>query len=151
MAFRSFHDAKSMELRMRCTMQVCTIVCGKTALIASGKPFRPSTTAMRMSPTPRFFSSFMTRSQNLAPSEVSIHRPRKSFAPSGLTPSFEIKSGDDGANPHTGYAWAWTQGALDGIGGLFELGGMGSGDHHMALALVDLADRSLPEGCGDEY
>jgi site-specific recombinase XerD len=26
-------------------MQVCTIVCGKTALIASGKPFRPSTTA----------------------------------------------------------------------------------------------------------
>ena len=28
---------------------------------------------------------------------------------------------------------------------------MGSGDHHMALALVDLADRSLPEGCGDEY
>ena len=26
--------------------------------------------------------------------------------------------------PHSGYAWAWTRGALDRIGGLFELGGM---------------------------
>src|SRR5664279_4286670 len=58
-ALRSFHDAKSMELRIRCTMQVCTIVCGNTALIASGKPFRPSTTAMSTSSTPRFFSSFI--------------------------------------------------------------------------------------------
>src|SRR4029077_14050324 len=38
-------------------------VCGKTALMASGKPFRPSTTAIRMSWAPRFFSSFITRSQ----------------------------------------------------------------------------------------
>src|SRR5436305_11940124 len=32
----------------------------------------------------RFLSSFMTRSQNLAPSEVSIHRRKMSFVPSGL-------------------------------------------------------------------
>src|SRR5215204_4924635 len=76
-----------MEWRIRCTMQVCTTVSGKTALIASGKPFSPSTTAMRISPMPRFLSSFMTRSQNLAPSEVSIHRPRISFVPSAMTPS----------------------------------------------------------------
>ncbi len=49
-------------------MQVCTRVCGKMLLIASGKPFSPSTTAIRMSPTPRTFRSFMTLSQNLAPS-----------------------------------------------------------------------------------
>src|SRR5215207_8614340 len=73
MALRSFQEANSMEWRIRCTMQVCTTVSGKTALIASGKPFSPSTTAMRISPMPRFLSSFMTRSQNLAPSEVSIH------------------------------------------------------------------------------
>ena len=42
-------------------MQVWTWVCGNTAVIASGKPFRPSTTAIRTSSTPRFFSSFMTR------------------------------------------------------------------------------------------
>lgn len=48
------------------------IAWGKTALIASGKPFKPSTTAIRTSSTPRFFSSFITRSQNLAPSVFSI-------------------------------------------------------------------------------
>ena len=35
---------------------------------------------------PRFFSSFMTRSQNFAPSVCSIHRPRISLVPSGRTP-----------------------------------------------------------------
>src|SRR5258708_26553625 len=40
--------------------------------MASGKPFRPSKTAIRMCWTPRVFSSFTTRSQNLAPSVCSI-------------------------------------------------------------------------------
>ena len=53
---RSFHEAKSMELRMRWIMQVWTIVGGNTAAIASGNPFRPSTTAIKMSSTPRFLS-----------------------------------------------------------------------------------------------
>ncbi|MHC2696710.1 hypothetical protein ACVME9_009255 [Bradyrhizobium liaoningense] len=35
-------------MRIKCTMQVWTIALGKTLLIASGKPFRPSTTAIRM-------------------------------------------------------------------------------------------------------
>ena len=48
-------------------MQVWTVASGKTAVIASGKPFRPSTTAISTSSTPRFLSSVMTRSQNLAP------------------------------------------------------------------------------------
>jgi len=63
--FLSFHDTKSRECRIRCTMQVWTTVWGNTAVIASGKPFSPSTTAIRMSPMPRFLSSFITRSQNL--------------------------------------------------------------------------------------
>src|SRR3954471_302346 len=53
---------KARLCRSRWTMQVCTVASGKTAVIASGKPFRPSTTASRMSSTPRFRSSFMTRS-----------------------------------------------------------------------------------------
>src|SRR3712207_5212281 len=68
------------------TMQAWTWALGNTAAIASGKPFGPSTTAMRMSCTPRSRSSFMTRSQNLAPSLRSIHRPSTSLAPSGRTP-----------------------------------------------------------------
>src|SRR5829696_1258491 len=39
MALRSFQEANSKEWRIRCTMQVCTTVSGKTALIASGKSF----------------------------------------------------------------------------------------------------------------
>src|SRR4051812_44552642 len=62
--FRSFQETKSRLWRSRWTMQVCTVACGKTAVIASGKPFRPSTTATSTSSTPRFFSSFMMRSQN---------------------------------------------------------------------------------------
>src|SRR3954469_13811009 len=68
-------------------MQVWTMASGKTAVIASGKPFRPSTTAISTSSTPRFLSSVMTRSQNLAPSVCSIQSPRISLVPSARTPS----------------------------------------------------------------
>jgi hypothetical protein len=53
--------------------------------------------------------------------------------------------------PHPGYAWAWQRRALDRVGGLFELGGMGSGDHHMALGMVGRADASLPGGITPAY
>lgn len=53
--------------------------------------------------------------------------------------------------PHSGYAWVWTREILDRMGGLFELGGMGSGDHHMALGMAGKADWSLPEKITDEY
>jgi hypothetical protein len=62
-------------------------------------------------------------------------------------------NGDGGPNiyPHSGYAWAMTRQAFDWVGGLFELGGMGSGDHHMALALIGRADASVPAGVHETY
>ena len=81
-AFLSCHEQNSSELRIKCTMHVCTHACGNTAVIASGKPFSPSTTEIRMSSTPRLRSSFMTLSQNFAPSFCSIHIPRTSLQPS---------------------------------------------------------------------
>jgi Glycosyl transferase family 2 len=53
--------------------------------------------------------------------------------------------------PHSGYAWAATRDALDWVGGLFEVGGMGSGDHHMALSLIGQADKSMPDGTTAAY
>jgi hypothetical protein len=53
--------------------------------------------------------------------------------------------------PHSGYAWAMTRDAYDWVGGLFELGGMGSGDHHMALGLIGHAEASMPAGTSDSY
>lgn len=52
---------------------------------------------------------------------------------------------------HSGFAWCWIREILDRIGGLFELGGMGSGDHHMALGLAGLADKSMPIGASGAY
>ena len=48
------------------------------------KPLKPSTTAIRMSLTPRAFSSLTTLSQNLAPCTCSIQRPSTLFS-SGKT------------------------------------------------------------------
>jgi hypothetical protein len=53
--------------------------------------------------------------------------------------------------PHTGYAWACKRELLDWTGGLFELGGMGSADHHMALGLVGQVERSWPAGTSASY
>jgi len=79
---------EKMELRMRWAMQVRTAVCGKIALIASRKPFRPSTTAMSMSSTAWFFSSFSTRSrvslecQKFSPRIASFLLPQGDWRPS---------------------------------------------------------------------
>jgi hypothetical protein len=37
---QSFFEAYVNELRNRCTIQVCTMVWGQTAAMASGRPFR---------------------------------------------------------------------------------------------------------------
>lgn len=52
---------------------------------------------------------------------------------------------------HSGYAWAWLRSFLNIVGGLFEYGGMGSADHHMALGLIGKTERSLPGGVTPEY
>jgi hypothetical protein len=53
--------------------------------------------------------------------------------------------------PHSGYFWACRRELLDWTGGLFELGGMGSGDHHMALGMVGKVERSWPGGTSASY
>ena len=66
-------------------------------------------------------------------------------------PRFWHSDGGPYAYPHSGYAWAITREAFDRVGGLFEVGGMGSGDHHMALGLVGQAEASMPGGTGPAY
>ncbi len=74
-----FHDTKRRLLRTICTMHNWMRAFGYTVLMASGKPFRPSTQAMRISFRPRFFSSVSTLSQNFAPSFSASHIPSSSF------------------------------------------------------------------------
>lgn len=44
---------------------------------------------------------------------------------------------------HPGYAWAARREAFNDLGGLFDVAILGSADHHMAWALVGMADRYL--------
>lgn len=47
---------------------------------------------------------------------------------------------------HPGFCWSCTREAWDGMGGLIDVGILGAGDHHMALAWVGMAEKSLPGG-----
>jgi hypothetical protein len=52
---------------------------------------------------------------------------------------------------HPGYAWAATRHALESLGGLFDDAILGSGDHHMALALVGKGRSSCPAEIHPNY
>jgi hypothetical protein len=52
---------------------------------------------------------------------------------------------------HPGYAWACTREAWEGMGGLLDFAILGSGDHHMANALVGRAQYSFPKDIHANY
>jgi hypothetical protein len=53
--------------------------------------------------------------------------------------------------PHSGYCWATKRPILNEIGGLFEFGGMGAADHHMAVAMLGEVERSMPAAVSPSY
>jgi hypothetical protein len=58
----------------------------------------------------------------------------------------------DGLLTHnSGYGWFWRRGILDSLGGLLEICGMGSADHHMAYSLIGGAKYSLPGKANPHY
>src|SRR4051794_11353896 len=61
-----------MALRITWTTQVWTTASGKTEVIASGRPVRPSQQAIRTSRRPRLRSWVSTECQNFAPSDSAI-------------------------------------------------------------------------------
>lgn len=52
---------------------------------------------------------------------------------------------------HPGYAWAARREAIDHLGGLMDWPILGAADHHMALALIGEARRSVPGGISKRY
>jgi hypothetical protein len=52
---------------------------------------------------------------------------------------------------HPGYAWAATRQALEHLGGLIDTAVLGAADHHMALALVGSAERSIDRRMTEGY
>ena len=68
-----------------------------------GKPFRPSTTAIRMSWTPRIFSSLHHAQPNWRPSVRSIQMPSISLVPSGRKLPHEGRLSDRADRCHHGH------------------------------------------------
>lgn len=66
-------------------------------------------------------------------------------------PRFWSFDGGYATYPHSGFFWAAKRDFFDAVGGLFELGGMGSADHHMALALIGQVERSWPATVSASY
>ena len=52
---------------------------------------------------------------------------------------------------HPGYAWAATREAIDTVGGLFEIGIAGPGDHHMAWSLLGESEKTLANDVSQDY
>jgi len=52
---------------------------------------------------------------------------------------------------HPGYAWACTRYTYDTLGGLIDFGILGSGDHHMSLALIGKVTMSYPTNIHENY
>jgi hypothetical protein len=52
---------------------------------------------------------------------------------------------------HPGYAWAATREAINTVGGLFDYGILGAGDHHMAMCMIGEGRRSVPKGLHPNY
>ena len=76
-----------MHARIRWTTQVCTLVWGQVASIASGSPVSPSQQTNSTSRTPRLASSAQTPAQNFAPSLFCTQMPSTCLMPSQSTPT----------------------------------------------------------------
>ncbi len=57
----------------------------------------------------------------------------------------------DGYKWHPGYAWAARRSALNDLGGLGEIAILGSGDHHMACALIGKVNESIHNGASQAF
>lgn len=51
---------------------------------------------------------------------------------------------------HPGFAWAATRDAITNVGGLFDVGILGSGDRHMAMSLLEVP-HSIPKNLSKGY
>ncbi len=63
----------------------------------------------------------------------------------------KYKTGNINNYWHPGFAWAITRNAYDKIGGLYDLGILGSGDNHIALSLIGKAENSVSKELNEGY
>lgn len=65
-------------------------------------------------------------------------------SPNTKRPQHAYYGGPSGSFAHPGYAWAARREALEHLGGLIDFAILGSGDHHMAMALIGEVQKTFP-------
>lgn len=63
----------------------------------------------------------------------------------------QVKATDPYPYGHSGYAWACTRTFWEAVGGLIDFAVLGSGDHHMANAMVGTVEATVHGGLGPSY
>ena len=110
-------------------------------------------------PVHRQFNSFMYSFLQDVESSVYNPRPGKRYQHCPTPPDYGHGHGYGGAPSrhhdahqwHSGYCWAARRSALADLGGLGDIAPLGSGDHHMAAALVGCVDRTIHQGMQPSY
>jgi hypothetical protein len=105
------------------------------------------------------FLQMFSYAQDMNPDYEPVNQPSTGFMYKWLTAAppphdprlleprvinFGYSYGAGGVYGHPGFAWAARKDALDRVGGLIDFAILGSGDYHMATALVGQVERSLP-------
>jgi hypothetical protein len=91
-----------------------------------------------------------SESINLNPSHGFLNGPRIGWV-EAYNKGMNLTHSNYGSMPHPGFAWAFNRSALDHLGGLLDQAILGSGDLHMARALLSNVNDSLPKGLSQGY
>jgi hypothetical protein len=89
--------------------------------------------------------------QDLGPSQEAVGVPKAGFMYSYVNGYAPTRPRYDGGDWHPGYAWAIRRDTYERMGGLIDRAVLGSGDRHMAMAMVGKAALSYPGGVTSAY
>ena len=91
-----------------------------------------------------------SESINLSPEHNFLNGPRIGWV-QAHEKGMKLTHSNYASMPHPGFAWAFNRSALDHLGGLIDQAILGSGDLHMARALLSNVSDSLPAGLSKGY
>ncbi len=97
------------------------------------------------------FVQLFSHAQDLSPMHEPIGKVQNGFVYDWYQNPHAVQKGGYASFSHPGYAWAARREALDACGGLIDLGILGSGDRHMACAMIGKAEYSFNNGVHPNY
>ncbi len=97
------------------------------------------------------FVQMFSQAIDLSPTYEPVGKPQTGFVYDYYHHPEKGRQGGYATFSHPGYAWAARREALDACGGLIDFGMLGSGDRHMACAMIGKADYSYNKDVHPHY